>query len=294
MIIWYEQRGEQMIKIGLTGWGDHPDLYVSSAKEKLQDYSAHFPVVELDASFYAIQPIKNSLKWINETPDNFQFVVKAYQGITGHLRGEFPYESIEEMFELYRQSIMPFKEAGKLSMVLVQFPPWFKCEKESVQYIRKVREELKDFEVVIEFRNQSWYSQGYRDSTFDFLKTNEFHHSVCDEPQAGEGSIPLVPVATSDKVLVRLHGRNTYGWINPGNNEKWREVRYLYDYNKEELAYIQNIVEQLKSQAKEVVVLFNNNSGGHAAQNAKSFQQMLGVDFEGLAPKQLDLFEGGI
>ncbi|MEK3980738.1 DUF72 domain-containing protein [Psychrobacillus sp. FSL K6-2836] len=281
-----------MIQIGLTGWGDHPDLYVSSAKERLQDYSAHFPVVELDAAFYAIQPIKNSIKWIKETPDNFQFVVKAYQGITGHLRGDFPFDSLDEMFELYRQSIMPFKESGKLSMILAQFPPWFQCNKESVQYIRKVREELKDFDVVVEFRHQSWYAPEYKDSTLQFLKENHLHHSVCDEPQAGDGSIPLVPIATTNKVLVRLHGRNTYGWINPGNNVKWREVRYLYDYNKEELSSIKNVCEQLEKLANEVVVLFNNNSGGHAASNAKTFQNMLGLNFEGLAPKQLDLFEG--
>ena len=281
-----------MIQIGLTGWGDHPDLYVSSAKERLQDYSAHFPVVELDAAFYAIQPVKNSIKWIKETPDNFQFVVKAYQGITGHLRGDFPFDSLDEMFELYRQSIMPFKESGKLSMILAQFPPWFQCNKESVQYIRKVREELKDFDVVVEFRHQSWYAPEYKDSTLQFLKENHLHHSVCDEPQAGDGSIPLVPIATTNKVLVRLHGRNTYGWINPGNNVKWREVRYLYDYNKEELSSIKNVCEQLEKQANEVVVLFNNNSGGHAASNAKTFQNILGLNFEGLAPKQLDLFEG--
>ncbi|MET0961143.1 MAG: DUF72 domain-containing protein [Psychrobacillus psychrotolerans] len=281
-----------MIQIGLTGWGDHPDLYVSSAKERLQDYSAHFPVVELDAAFYAIQPIKNTIKWIKETPDNFQFVVKAYQGITGHLRGDFPFDSTEEMFELYRQSVIPFKKAGKLSMILAQFPPWFQCNKENVQYIRKVREELKDFELVIEFRHQSWYSSEYKASTLHFLKENDLHHSVCDEPQAGDGSIPLVPIATTNKVLVRLHGRNTYGWVNPGNNVKWREVRYLYDYNKEELSFIKQVCEDLEKQAKDVIVLFNNNSGGHAANNAKAFQNMLGVDFEGLAPKQLDLFEG--
>lgn len=283
-----------MIRIGLTGWGDHPNLYVSTAKEKLQDYSAHFPVVELDTSFYAIPPVKNTLKWIKETPDNFQFVVKAYQEITGHLRGESHYESIDDMFERYRESIQPFKEAGKLSMVLVQFPPWFTCVKENVEYILRVKEELRDFELAIEFRHQSWYSSKLQEGTVHFLKSHHLHHTVCDEPQVGEGSVPLIPIVTSDKVLVRLHGRNTYGWINPGNNEKWREVRYLYDYNKEELAYIQKIVEQLQKQAKEVVVLFNNNSGGHAAKNAKAFQHMLGLEFEGLAPKQLDLFEGGI
>ncbi|TQR18391.1 DUF72 domain-containing protein [Psychrobacillus vulpis] len=283
-----------MIKIGLTGWGDHPELYVSSAKERLQDYSAHFPIVELDSSFYAIPSKKNIEKWIKETPDNFQFVVKAYQEITGHQRGESQFSSKEEMFEVYRQSIAPLQENGKLSMVLVQFPPWFRCEKGNVEYILRVREELKDFEVAIEFRHQSWYSSPFKEGTINFLKSHHFHHTVCDEPQVGEGCVPLIPIATSEKVLVRLHGRNTYGWLNPGNNENWREVRYLYDYNKEELSAIQNVSEQLHKQAEDVVVLFNNNSGGHAAKNAKAFQQMLRIDFEGLAPKQLDLFEGGI
>ncbi|WP_391116683.1 MULTISPECIES: DUF72 domain-containing protein [unclassified Psychrobacillus] len=283
-----------MIKVGLTGWGDHPDLYTSSAKQKLQDYSSYFPVVELDASFYAIQPIKNTHKWLKETPDNFQFVVKAFQGITGHLRGESPFDSVNEMFQIYRASIEPFKEHGKLSMVLVQFPPWFKCEKENVDYIMRVREELKEFDVAIEFRHQSWYAPHFKDKTIQFLREHQFHHTVCDEPQVGEGCVPQVPIPTSNKVLYRLHGRNTYGWINPGNNVKWREVRYLYDYNKEELTAIQKVCEQLHKQADEVVVLFNNNSGGHASKNANTFKQMLGIEFEGLAPKQLDLFEGGI
>ena len=80
-----------MIQIGLTGWGDHPDVYASSfsAKDKLIDYSAHFPIVELDATFYAIQPERNIRKWISETPETFRFIVKAYQGITAITEGNF-------------------------------------------------------------------------------------------------------------------------------------------------------------------------------------------------------------
>ncbi|PYF06186.1 uncharacterized protein DUF72 [Ureibacillus chungkukjangi] len=45
-----------MIKIGLTGWGDHPSIYstTSTRRDKLFDYSGHFPIVELDTSFYAL------------------------------------------------------------------------------------------------------------------------------------------------------------------------------------------------------------------------------------------------
>jgi len=285
----------KMIQIGLTGWGDHPDVYNphSSSRDKLKDYSGHFPVVELDASFYAIQPERNIEKWIRETPDSFQFVVKAYQGITGHHRGELPFESEDEMFELFSRSIRPLKEAGKLAVGFVPFSPRVVFLKKKVDEIRANCGRLQEFELAIEFRHQSWYHMDFRDGTLTFLRKHGFIHSVCDEPQSGEGSIPLVPISTNkEKVLFRLHGRNFHGWRNPGDDEQWRRVRYLYDYNKEELNQISKTASLLEKQSERVYVLFNNNSGGHAASNAKQLQKMMGISYEGLAPKQLDLFEG--
>ena len=284
-----------MILAGLTGWGDHPDVYGpgSKQKDKLIDYTGHFPIVELDSSFYAVQPERNIRKWIDETPDTFQFIVKAYQGMTGHLRGENPFDTEEEMYEAYIKSIRPLKEAGKLAMVLLQFPPWFDCVKENVDEIRRITRKLSEFDLAIEFRHQSWYAEGLRSKTFEFLRDNNLIHSVCDEPQAGDGSIPLIPVSTrKDKVLFRLHGRNVHGWVNIGNSKKWREVRYLYDYNEAELNEISQAAAKLAEQAENVYVIFNNNSGGHAAGDAKQFQQMNKLTFDDLAPKQLDLFEG--
>lgn len=283
-----------MIKIGLTGWGDHPDLASSNttAKDKLVDYTAHFPVVELDSTFYAIQPERNIRKWIDETPENFQFIVKAYQEITGHKRGESIYASKKEMYQLFIQSIRPLKEAGKLAMILVQFPPWFDCTREHVAQIRFIRAQLEDFDVAIEFRHQSWYSLQYKDRTLQFLRTLHFIHVVCDEPQAGDGSVPLVPIATRDDcVLFRLHGRNVHGWRNTfGDTKVWRTVRYLYDYREEELAQFEQLTKSLASQANSVFVIFNNNSGKHAAKNAKQFQQKLHITYENLASQQLNMF----
>lgn len=286
-----------MIHVGLTGWGDHPDVYspTSNKKEKLIDYSTHFPIVELDSSFYAIQPERNIRKWIAETPNSFQFIVKAYQGMTGHQRGNIPYESPEEMFRLFRLSIEPLQEAGKLAMILVQYPPWFDCTREHVDQIRVVHRHLDGFDIAIEFRHQSWYSDALREKTLRFLQDLHLIHTVCDEPQAGEGSVPLVTVATrNDKAFLRLHGRNAAGWRNTtGDSAAWRKVRYLYNYSDEELQEIRHAAEQLKKECEDVYVIFNNNSGGHAAENAKRFQKMLGLGTQALAPKQLDIFEEG-
>ncbi|MBR3378592.1 MAG: DUF72 domain-containing protein, partial [Bacillus sp. (in: Bacteria)] len=103
-----------MIYIGLTGWGDHDSLYPPriGSSQKLFHYASTFPIVELDASFYAVQPERNHEKWIKDTPDAFQFVVKAYQGMTGHQRGEIPFASKEEMFDAFILSLTPLIRAG--------------------------------------------------------------------------------------------------------------------------------------------------------------------------------------
>lgn len=283
-----------MIYIGVTGWGDHHSLYPPDlkSKDKLAEYSSHFPVVEVDTSFYAIQPIRNAEKWVKQTPENFRFVVKAYQGMTGHQRGEIPFETKEDMFKAYIESLVPYQNAGKLAMVLFQFPPWFDCRKENVNYLRYCKQRMGDIPIALEFRNQSWFADEFRQSTLDFMKKEGWIHSIADEPQAGERSIPIVPVVTnSNKTLVRMHGRNVHGWNKPKNTDtNWRDVRYLYKYNQEELLEWKQRIEKLTQESEDIIILFNNNSGGDAAGNAKEFQGLMDIQYEGLAPRQLDLF----
>jgi uncharacterized protein YecE (DUF72 family) len=282
-----------MIYIGLCGWGDQDSLYSDDvqAKDKLAQYSSHFLVVEVDASFYAIQPVRNAEKWTRETPDDFRFVVKAYQGMTKHRRKEdIPFNTTIEMFEAFKTSLKPYQDYQKLEMVLFQFPPWFSCTKENVNYIRFCKKMMGDIPVALEFRNQSWYNDAYREGTLSFMKEEGWIHCIADEPQAGEGSVPLVPVATDlNQTLVRLHGRNVQGW-NKQEGVDWREVRFLYEYNEKELLEWKETLHHLSKQTKDIIVLFNNNSGGHAANNAKELQKILGIEYKGLAPKQLDLF----
>jgi uncharacterized protein YecE (DUF72 family) len=281
-----------VIYIGTTGWGDQDLLYSTGTpvREKLAVYAAHFPTVEVDASFYAIQPIRNAEKWVQNTPNSFQFIVKAYQGMTGHLRGEIPFDSLKAMFVAFKESLQPYLHKQKLAMVLFQFPPWFDCKKDNVDYLRFCKNEMGEVPCALEFRHQSWFYPKLRDKTLQFMIDENWIHSICDEPQAGVGSIPTVlKVTNSDTVLVRLHGRNVHGW-QQRKGVDWREVRYLYKYNKEELDEWAVNFKQLEKNCKNVYVLFNNNSGGDAAGNAKELIQLLNIEYTNLAPKQLDLF----
>jgi uncharacterized protein YecE (DUF72 family) len=281
-----------MIFIGLTGWGDHEDLYVEKvpSRDKLKVYSSHFPIVEVDSSFYAIQPVKNYEKWVDDTPERFSFIVKAYQGMTGHLRGENPFTGMGEMFDAFRQSIQPLREAGKLRAVLFQYPPWFDCNRKNVDILRYTKEKMGDIPVALEFRHQSWFGSRMREHTLAFMEKDGWIHSICDEPQAGVGSVPTVLHPTHPELtLVRFHGRNVHGWNNHGQ-DNWRDVRYLYRYTCEELMDWKEKLLFLQTKTKDVCVLFNNNSGGDAADNAKQLIELLGIEYTDLGPQQLRLF----
>ena len=281
-----------MITIGLTGWSDHNRLFGggTAGRDKLKEYSSYFPVVEVDTSFYAIQPTKNAMRWVKDTPNAFQFIVKAYQGMTGHQRGESPFQDKKEMFIAFRESLIPYQEAGKLAMVLFQFPPWFDCRRENVAYLRWCRLMMEGIPCALEFRHQSWFAVGILEKTLKFMKQENWIHSICDEPQAGEGSVPTILQPTSlDKVLVRFHGRNIHGW-NKKAGQDWRAVRYLYRYNEKELKEWAMYLSQLEKQVKTVFAVFNNNSGGDAADNALQLLDILKIEYSGLNPRQLDLF----
>lgn len=288
-----------MITVGLTGWGDHDSLYLTKEanKNKLPTYSSLFRTVEVDSSFYAIQSRRNMEKWTEETPGSFRFLVKAFQGMTGHSRGKIPFDSEAEMFEAFRLSISTMDQAGKLMAALFQFPPWFDCNRENVRTLRHIRELMGDYPCALEFRHQSWYTPEMRDKTIQFMRKENWIHSICDEPQAGIGSVPIVEEVTDRQLtVVRMHGRNESGW-NSSGQPNWREVRYLYRYNETELQEWAQRLQRLEQQSDEVCVIFNNNSGGDAADNARQLMMMLGQDIPAIPEEkkvemeQIDLFD---
>lgn len=279
------------ILVGLTGWGDHHTLYnnPTDKQNKLVAYSSHFPVVEVDSSFYAIQSQENFQKWVSETPNDFSFVIKAYQSLTGHDRKTLTNREARQIAEAFTSSIQPVVDAGKLNAVLLQFPPWFRYKPANLQRIKKLIYWLKDLPIAIEFRNRTWFEDN-EERTLQFLRSLEVTHVICDEPQAGEGSVPLITETSNDEVLIRFHGRNVHGWNNHGQ-ENWREVRFLYRYNKPELEEWVQRIYTLQQQAKKITILFNNNSGGDAADNAKQLIELLDITYKNSHPKQMDFFD---
>lgn len=277
-----------MIRIGLTSFNEHE--YLTGKKNtSLYEYAAHLPVVELDTAYYGI-PRKSSVeKWVKETPSEFKFLVKVYSGISCQGDWQQYYSSEEAMVTAFLDAMTPMIESGKLSAFLIQFSAAFGCTPENVRYLQTLRQWFGDLPLAIELRNGSWYLDKYVKQTLQFMTAEKFSLVVVDEPQIPLNPVPFYPFVTNTDFLVfRFHGRNVAGWR--ANDSEWRKKRTLYRYNHEELSQLAAAVQQLATKVSEVTVIFNNNSGGDAAENALQFKKQLGIEYEHLNPKQLDLF----
>jgi uncharacterized protein YecE (DUF72 family) len=300
-----EHEDDHRILAGTASWTD-PTMTAEgvfyprgadTAEERLRYYSSLYPLVEVDATYYALPSDRVAAAWAKRTPDGFTFDVKAHALMTQHptevkrlpktiqnmLEGEdrdkarvylrdLPDEAKEAVFGFFRDGLEPLVKAGKLGAVLLQFPPWFFPSHEAREHIVEVRERLA-MPVTVEFRHGSWFNEKNRDRTLDFLSKNALPYVIVDEPQGFKSSVPSVLEVTSpDLAIVRFHGRNAETWEKKGLTPAER-FRYLYGEN--ELAEWVPKVRQVAQKAKETHLLFNNCYANYGTTNARQLAELL-------------------
>jgi uncharacterized protein YecE (DUF72 family) len=95
---------------------------------------------------------------------------------------------------------------------------------------------------------------------------------------------PIDAVTRDDLAYLRLHGRNTEGYL----HGKSVAERFGWRYGDEELEEVAGRVRGLAEQAGEVHALFNNNRGDDAPTAARRFMSLLGQD-PGPPPQEAQL-----
>jgi len=72
------------IRVGAASWTDHEPFYpaecarVGMKSQRIGYYARYFSLVEVDSTFYTLQPARNFQFWADRTPDGFIFYVKAF------------------------------------------------------------------------------------------------------------------------------------------------------------------------------------------------------------------------
>jgi uncharacterized protein YecE (DUF72 family) len=284
------------ILIGTASWTDKSLLKsgwypkgADSAEERLRFYSSRFPLVEVDSTYYFPPTEQNSELWVERTPENFTFNIKAFSLLTQHptkaqaLYKDLPRPDktnlypkdlepkvIDEVWDRFLNAIEPLYKAGKLGVILFQFPPWFVIGKARRNYILECAKRAAPMQICVEFRHKSWMTEENRDETLDFLEGHGLPYVSVDMPQGFKNSVPPVLAATADLAMLRFHGHNHEEWES-GSVQR----RFKYLYSEEELKSWALKVEELANEAKTTHVLYNNCYRSYAQQNAKELADLL-------------------
>ena len=200
------------ILVGSCSWADktlidsgwYPPAAAKSPEERLRYYADHFPIVEIDSTYYAIPHARNAELWAERTPDEFTFDVKAYALFTGHgaavqafpkdvkealpdeLRQkrnvymkDLSAETGDEMWRRFNETLLPLDSAGKLGTVLFQYPPWFGPRGDNREAILEAKERLGQYRMAVEFRNAAWMAEpADQERTLRFLTDNMCRSSL--------------------------------------------------------------------------------------------------------------------
>jgi len=293
--------------VGTSSWTDETLVKEGSfypaeartAEARLRYYATQFPLVEVDSTYYFPPSERNAELWIERTPSDFTFNIKAYSLLTNHptridslykdLRETLPSDTVaagrnlyrenlpdavvEEVWKRFHDALMPLHSAGKLGAVLFQFPQWFVIGRKSREYVLECASRLRDYRIAVEFRHRSWMSAENREETLAFLVDHDLPYVCVDMPQGFESSVPPIAIATAgDLALVRFHGRNSSVW--DAKNITASE-RFRYRYSEEELREWVPRVEALTAQTRETHLLMNNCYRDYAVDNARELRQLL-------------------
>ena len=263
--------------------------------ERLAWYAERFDTVEVDSTFYRLQPPETVAKWATAVPDGFVFHVKAFGPMTRHgVKHEALPEAVRsalepdergrvermprpvraEVFAAFREMVQPLRDAGKLGGVLLQLAPYVVAKSRSLEYLEWARAQLEGYDVLVEFRHHSWFDEDRRAETLAFLEANRMANVVVDAPRSdAKNLIPTVAAVTAPVAYVRFHGRNAATWNVRGGGAA---DRFDYLYPEEELEEWVAPMRTLAEEAEQAYAVMNTNArspgpdGSEIAQGAEN------------------------
>jgi uncharacterized protein YecE (DUF72 family) len=272
------------VYIGTSGWsyskgeGTWSGYFYPKGKiDELGYYSRFFGAVEINSSFYSPPLLEYVRRWIQRVPDGFLFTAKLWQKFTHPemfqrttgLEATISQQDVD----LFKRSLEPLAEAGKLGALLAQFPPGFKSDEFGRQILRAVIKTFGEYRLAVELRHRSWSDDP---GIAELLQGGNAAWVQIDEPRF-EFSIASDLPLTSDMAYFRFHGRNVRDWWR-GNSE----TRYRYLYSDEEVRELSQRVSQASQKTKLTFAFFNNHWQGYAPRNALGMMKTLELPFKEL------------
>jgi uncharacterized protein YecE (DUF72 family) len=175
----------------------------------------------------------------------------------------------------FRSGIDPLASAGKLGPLLAQFPPSFKSDDVSLDYLEWLLRSLDEYVVAVELRHRSWSDALGR--TLQVLNSHGAALVQIDEPKfrlsIAQNQLPNIPTF----YYMRLHGRNAAQWWSHDKSED----RYNYLYSAGELQEFVDTIDAARTIVKKAYLYTNNHFSAKSVANAAMIKKQLGEPLEG-------------
>ena len=161
------------IKIGTSGYsypgpppkGWYGAFYPEEKTKGFDDlkyYSQVFNTCEINSTFYRPPAPTITTAWATKTPEDFSFAIKLWQKFThpmkiGRKGSEDQWEPPSQKdFDDFRSGILPLAEAGKLGVLLLQYPAGFHFSAENLESVQNTLRRFYDYPKAVELRHKSW------------------------------------------------------------------------------------------------------------------------------------------
>ena len=285
--------------IGTSSWADPgfvEEWYPPgmAPRDRLGWYAQRFEAVEVNSTFYAVPDQGTVARWAQVTPEEFTFDVKLHRLLSRHsaelkslppaLREEAQTSGrgrvvltprIEHaLVDAMLEAVEPLRQAGKLGAFLLQLTPAFSPYEHDLNELAGIVERLAPHAVALELRHRGWVKEKRVEETLGWLEDHAVAWVAVDAPPGDH--VPIMPpidaVTNPRLAYIRMHGRNTEGYL----TGKSVAERFAWDYSEDELREIQGRVETMAEQAGEVHAMFNNNRGADAPSAAQRFRDLVG------------------
>ena len=224
--------GRRPIRIGCSGWNYaswKDEFYEGEpARLWLQHYAQHFDTVEVNTTFYRL-PLKSSVAaWVEQTPPDFLFTVKASRYLT-HIKR---LTDLDAGIKRYYERIEPLVESPKLGPVLWQLPATFRRNDDRLAAALEV---LPPGRHCFEFRHASWFVE----PVYDLLRSHGAALVIGDRPEVKEFQRHEF---TTDWTFVRFHygSRGRRGNYSERELEEWARRFEKWCRDVDVLAYFNN------------------------------------------------------
>jgi uncharacterized protein YecE (DUF72 family) len=279
--------------IGTSGWnyptgrGTWNGLFYPARHERergfdeLRFYAERFNSVEVNSTFYGQPRAAVSLGWVKRTPPGFEFAVKLYQKFTHPemTRDKTPVSPID--IDQFKAGIEPLAAAGRLGVLLAQFPASFKDVPEARDYVEWLLETFRDYPVALELRHKSWSDDP--EPVFELLNAYGAAWTQIDEPKFRFSIQQDLMPNVKTFYYLRLHGRNAQHWW---KHEK-SEDRYNYLYSEEELKPFAHAVQTARAQVKKLYAYLNNHFAAQSVADATILRHLLDEPVTAPMPAEL-------